>query len=75
LDRDDHAALYAELKNKMRWALASSLPTRFRIPFPRAMDWAGHYASDAVEQLKIMDEAPGWFPYFSKNGGKPIDKE
>jgi len=61
LTSDDYAALYAEIKGKIAWALRSSLP--FSLSYPHSMDWSAHYASDALEQYKAVDEHPDYRPY------------
>lgn len=58
---DDYAALYAEVKGKIAWALRSSLP--FNLSYPNSMDWSAHYASDVMERYKEIDESPDYRPY------------
>ena len=40
MESDDYAALYAEIKGKIAWALRSSLP--FNLSYPHSMDWSAH---------------------------------
>lgn len=66
MDQDSFATAYAELKGKIRWALQTSLVGNFS--YSDGMNWAGHYAADAMEQWKIMNETPDYRPYATKNG-------
>ncbi len=61
MNPDDYAALYAEVKGKIRWALQSSLPVS--ISYSEAMDWAAHYASDVLERYKDILDKPNLRPY------------
>lgn len=68
MDSDQYAATYAELKGKIRWALQTSLRSNYS--YSQAMDWAGHYAVDALEQWRIMEETPDYRPYSDgRHGG------
>jgi len=69
MDADRYAALYAEVKGKIRWALQTGLP--MSISYSDAMDWASTYASDALEQWKLMDEKPNYRPY-SRTGSRLV---
>jgi hypothetical protein len=61
LETEDYSAIYAEIKGKISWALRSSCP--FSLSYPNSMDWAAHYATDALEQLKQIGEHPDYAPY------------
>ncbi len=58
---DHYAAIYAEVKGKVRWAIQTSLP--FTLSYSEAMDWAAHYATDVLERMQEMEAKPDFRPY------------
>lgn len=51
MNTDDMAALFAELTNKIRWAINSSLKTYgLELGFQEAMRLGSHFAQDAFDQ-------------------------
>lgn len=64
MNSDQYAAAYAEIKNKIRWALQTTFHANYS--FSDAMDWAAQYATDALDQWKLMEETPDYRPYTSR---------
>ena len=64
--------VYAELTNKIRWAIsstASQIP--LTIPFRDVMSVAGQFAGDVLPILKLMEEKPNYqFQLTTKNANQ-----
>lgn len=55
----DTPALYAELTNKLRWAISStSSPEGLAIPFREAMRVASMFAGPVLDALETMADHP-----------------
>lgn len=50
--------LYSELKNKIRWAIASSVGMHFNLSYRDSNQLAGPIAQDLLEVFKARDEKP-----------------
>ncbi len=71
--------LYAELKNKIRWAIGSSTGGYFNLSYRVSNQLSGHIASDLLDLFKALEEKPdldivAYSIHISKNGPKPLDK-
>lgn len=50
---------YAELANKIRWSIASSVSSAgINLPFRTSKSLAGFFASDLLRLLKLLEEKP-----------------
>lgn len=50
---------YAELANKIRWSIASTVSSAgINLPFRTSKGLAGFFASDVLRLLKLLDEKP-----------------
>lgn len=70
--------LYAELSNKIRWAISTSVAAQFNLPFRECQAIARPLAHLVVEGLKLKDDAPdlslsGWID--QELAEKPLDNK
>ncbi len=64
--------IHAELVNKIRWALASTVAANSvcNLSYGNSMTWARIYASDIVEGLKAKVDQPEFQPWLTASGSK-----
>jgi len=69
---------YAELKNKIRWSIASTAGGHFNLSYQASNQLAGMVASELLQVFKAKEEKPDLdtsaaFKHLSDNGSKPLD--
>jgi len=58
------AELHSELKNKIRWSIASSTQhADFNLGYQSSVQWATLLATEIVEELKLVEEKPNYTPW------------
>lgn len=70
---------YAELKNKIRWSIASTTAGAFNLSYQASNQLAGKVASELLAVFKAKEQSPdldtvAYFVKLYENGSKPLDK-
>lgn len=68
--------VYAELLNKIRWSIASSVAAQgINLPFRTSKGIAGLFAGDVLRLLKLLEEKPDLDIYeLAKSEQRSLDK-
>ncbi len=71
--------VYAELKNKIRWSITTTMGAQSNIPFRVSNELARNFAQELLSVFKAKEEKPdldlvAHFVHLYQIGTKPLDK-
>lgn len=70
------AELHSELKNKLRWSIATATQNAsFSLEYRATKEWANIIATEIVEKLKLVEEKPNYEPWKAEPSLRLVGKQ